>query len=223
MRLVNAELGIQIELKENCMQYLTIEHPDMFAGTVRDIWNQCNGRDGDFLLSEGEKVLPFSKNCFFITNPFAVSCNEKKIITKLYQELNENVLDLYVEQKAELNAQIQQFLHLVLNTVPYNLSSSESVELPELLKIYDVRMESETGDLLELLIDYLRAMKKVCGYKVAVFLNLKQYLDEKQLESLYEICSYEKIYFLNIEGQKSVTSSREKYVIIDKDLCTIDV
>lgn len=152
-----------------------------------------------------------------------MSCNEKKIITKLYQELNENVLDLYVEQKAELNAQIQQFLHLVLNTVPYNLSSSESVELPELLKIYDVRMESETGDLLELLIDYLRAMKKVCGYKVAVFLNLKQYLDEKQLESLYEICSYEKIYFLNIEGQKSVSSSREKYVIIDKDLCTIDV
>lgn len=223
MKLVNSELAIQIELSENYMQYLTIENPSVFAKAVQDIWNQSNGRDGNFLLSEGGKELSFAKNCFFISNPFDVNCNERKIITKLYQELNENALDLYITQKSELNMQIQQFLYAVLNTVPYHLTSNESIEIPELLKAFDVKIYSEAEELLEIIIDYLRAMKRICGYRVAIFLNIKQYLDEKQLKSLYEICSYEKIYFLNIEGAKSVSYDNEKYVIIDKDLCIIDV
>ena len=96
------------------------------------------------------------------------------------------------------------------------------VDIAGLLKLYGVKIESDGVDVLETLIDYLRAISSICNIHVVWMLNLKQFLTEEQVDQLYEFCFYEKIYLINLEGQKNYALKQEKCVIIDKDLCVID-
>ena len=77
--------------------------------------------------------------------------------------------------------------------------------------------------VLEALLDYLRALSCICNIHVVFILNVKQFLTLEEVRQLYESCFYEKIYLINLEGQKNYNLEQEKCVIIDKDLCIIDM
>lgn len=77
--------------------------------------------------------------------------------------------------------------------------------------------------VLEALLDYLRALSCICNIRVAFILNVKQFLTLEEVRQLYEFCFYEKMYLINLEGQKNYNLEQEKCVIIDKDLCIIDM
>ena len=95
------------------------------------------------------------------------------------------------------------------------------LDVTALLKAYDVKMLTEDVDPLEILIDYLRAYSSVCGIRIFVTLNLKYFFTQEQIQQLYEFCFYEKIFLIDLEGQKKYIIETEKYVIIDQDLCLI--
>ncbi len=110
----------------------------------------------------------------------------------------------------------------LLTTVPYYLEMEVDLDVAALLKLYGVKVETDGVDVLETLIDYLRAVSSICNIHVVWMLNLKQFLTEEEVGQLYEFCFYEKIHLINLEGQKSYTLEQEKCVIIDRDLCVID-
>ena len=61
-------------------------------------------------------------------------------------------------------------------TVPYHLDMDIDMDLTGILKLYGVKMESEGVSVLEVLIDYLRALSSICNIHVIWILNLKQFL-----------------------------------------------
>ena len=99
MKLVNAELFLNINIEENKPAVLTIENPKVMTEVIGQLYELCNSGEGDFVLSEGGKQLSFERATEIIINPFLIDYNSRKIQSKLYSELLEAETS-YVEEKA---------------------------------------------------------------------------------------------------------------------------
>ena len=60
-----------------------------FSKYLQELYEQCERKEGKFVLSDNDKELDLSKCVEIIGNPFAVDINNRKILGKLYAELDE--------------------------------------------------------------------------------------------------------------------------------------
>ena len=65
-------------------------------------------------------------------------------------------------------------------------------------------------------------MNQVCGIRIFIAVNLKQYLTENQIFELYKLAKYSKIQLVLIEFHMSGEKMEcEDIYILDKDKCII--
>jgi len=223
MKLIHTGYNLDVEIRENQVTVLSVENPKAYTTLLQDIWSQTQGGEGGFILSEGEEVKSISKVMECVFNPFAIDCNDKRIITKLYQELKEQSNESMLYEGLNLNAQIVSYIEELLNRVPYSLELNVDFDLVNLLKMYGVKVQSYGESLIEKIIEYLRVMNQVCNLQNYVFVGLKQYLETAELEQLYEFAFYEKVNLVIIESMHSPHVKGEKCWLLDKDLCIIDL
>lgn len=223
MRLIHTGYHLELVLQENQIIVLSIENPKAYTDMLHDIWNQVQGENGEFILSEQEKIKNISKEMECIFNPFLLDCNDKKVIAKLYQELREQADSIFIKESILLNSSILEYIDKLFLQVPYALEYKVDFDIMGLLKLYGVKIDSFGESLLDKIVEYLRVMKQVCGVAIYVFIGLKQYLAEDELRKLYEFVFYEKIYLIIIEASHSQSIDGEKCWIFDKDMCIIEL
>lgn len=223
MKLIHSEYDIKIELKENVVNLLVIEDRSIMSELVCELYNQCNGQDGRFILSDNLKELKIGKEISIVLEPFTINCNERKVISKLYQELEGLALEnLYVESM-ELYSDITKYSNELCQMVPYNLTTRSDFTPLDIIKISDVKIEEDDSTLLEKIINYLGVMGSICRIKLVIFVNLKTFLNHEEIDELYKYSNYNKIHLLLIESTYNVDSICEKTIVIDKDKCIIDI
>ena len=122
--LVNTFYNLELRLIENAITVLSVEAPSAYQKIMHDFWQQYNGNEGSFILSENGKELKIQKNVECIYNPFSVNLNDKKILTKLYHELSLQSDSLLQEDGIELRESIISYFDKLLNTVPYAITVS---------------------------------------------------------------------------------------------------
>ncbi len=223
MKLVNSRLGIELELFENQVLNLTIESPERFSEIVYNICMQVEGAEGEFVLSNVEKQIPLEKKASVITNPLMVKCDEKRIISQLYKDLSEKIVMDYSDEFAKVNQHILKFMDLVVNASEYNLTLDVDFQALGIIKYCNVCVDDYGNNLTEKFIDYLKALKMICNTDIVFVLNLKQYFNIDDLKEIYKYCFYAKIYLINIEGIKTNPIEGDRYIILDKDLCILDL
>lgn len=221
MRLIHSEYGIDMEICENEVNLLCIERKTSFTVLIQEMLDQKNGKDGQFILSEKDKIINIAKEVEVIINPFVLDCNEKRVQQKLYQEVYEQAVSNYLPETTELNAEIISYLEKITLSVPYDIIFDLEENIQGMLKIYGVRIEQQTSSLLEKITDYLKILVRMCRIKIFIFVNLKTYLDPEDLKKLYEFAFYEKLNIILIENQVIEKINCEKVCILDKDMCII--
>lgn len=187
------------------------------------LYKQVGGDEGDFVMAEAEKTLSMAKNACIITNPLIVNCEDRRIMNQLYKNLSDHVAKEHFEKFAEVNQHIIGFVDYVINTSEYNLVTDTDFVVANLLKYCNVHISTEYENFAEKFIDYLRAVKTICKLDVVFVINLKQYFNENYLFEIYKFCFYNKIFLVNVENIKSEAIEGDKYVIIDKDLCLLEL
>lgn len=224
MKLVYANYGMEIPLLENQNTVVVVENQKAYAEILEALWNQTNGGSNitGFILSQDEKIKDISKEVEYIFNPFAVECNNKRVLSKLYSELQELVNMNLLQELTEVNQELVNFLDEVIHQVPYPLEFELDLNFQSLLKLYQVKVDIGAGDLLERIIEYLKVMHRICNVRIYAFVGLKQYLQEQEFRQLYEFAAYEKLFLIMLEGRESFRLNSEKYWILDKDLCIIE-
>ena len=110
MKLVNPRLGLEVELSENQVLNITVESPVKFSEVVYHICRQAGGEEGEFILSDIEKELSMGKRTVVINNPLTVNCEEKRILSQLYKNLSEKILEDHFEEFATVNQKVIQFM-----------------------------------------------------------------------------------------------------------------
>ena len=174
-------------------------------------------------MSNGDKSVHLDKGVSVVFNPFSIDVNEKKILTKLMSEMQViSETELYV-QKAELNAAIISLLDEINLRMPYPMTYSLDLDIQQLLKAYSVKVDMQSTSFMEHIVDYVKLGHQVLGIKLYVFLHLKDYLSEEDLEKLYEMVAYEQISVLLLESKMIDKLPQEQWWIVDADNCIIEI
>lgn len=223
MNICSNRFDFELRFDEYMAGVLSIEKPEILSLIIEDLWNQCNGLEGDLLLSDSEGTLPFSKCSVFISNPFAIEINSGKVLKELYKELDYKVQEDHFEEFVEINSKIVLFLDNLEKNCLYPLSFNTELEPSSLFKLYSLKMDWDVCSLLEKLENYLVIMNQVCKIFSFFFLNLKQFLDQNSLMEFYRFANYLHVHIFIIEGQHTQHITGEKGYILDADLCLIEL
>lgn len=218
------DYGLNIDLLETKVYSLVIENPRVYAEIVKDLWSECNGREGGIVFAEADKICKPAVCAELITNPFSVDCNNRKILAKLYSEIAEIVRDEDFAAMEKVNSEIVNLMDLLIQKVPYSLSSNLDMDIEGLLKLYELKVDIEETDCVTYLFEYMKLKKQICKTSCFFVLGLKNYLTDAELQALYRNIFYEKIHLILLEGgQKRDPLPEEKTWIFDKDLCIIEL
>jgi len=221
LKLVYSDYGIEIEFEENKVQVVVVESPVIYSALLRDLWAQLNGDLGGFILSERDKEYKLSQRAEGIFNPFAVNANNKKILTKLYQELKDLANEQLPDKTSLFNATLIEYLDNIVNLVPYHLKYEMTPDVSALFKVYDIGIDTDDGSMLNVLVDYIRALRQICHIDILFLVGIKNYLSEAELLQLYEAAAYEKMYLILFESSDRRLLEYERKLIIDSDCCII--
>lgn len=220
MRIANSRLGLDIMLKENIVSALVVENKRELCYVVENLWNQCNGLEGDFILSN-DKIIKMDKTAHIILNPFSIDFNSKKIINALYFEMS-NVADSHIEEKGEINKRVLELLDDILLSVSYSgVEYNIDFSWSDLFKAYGVKLEEQYVSLLEKTVEYIKVLSKLCGIQVLFLVNYKAYFTKEEIEELYCQANYNKIHIVMIEAGESEKIYGEEVYVIDNDRCFI--
>jgi CRISPR type II-A-associated protein Csn2 len=225
VKLVNTKYNIGISFEENTVNVVYIENTDCFTSLIANLYMQCDGKIGTWILSEADKEFAISKEVELVINPLAVNCNDKRILKALYQSMENTIRENCFDVYSDINARILNFLDEIIGTEPYPIEISLEVAPADLLKLYDVRFCMEHSSLCEQLISYIKIWHQVGHVDIFAFVNLKSYLSDEQYASFCEVAFYEKINLLLFESRYNDRGKLDFEVvqIVDKDLCIINL
>lgn len=221
MKLTYSTYGIIFELEENKVNVCVIEDPTVLVEVVCSLSEQCEGQEGVFVLSEENKVLNIPKNVSFVKEPFSIDCNNRKILTKLYQELERESITGVEEMQGDFYKSYISYITNLCQKSDFLLTFVEKLELQDILKLAEVKIDVQTQSILEKVIEYIKISSNLLNQHIFVFLNLKLFLSEQEIEELYKECFYRKIHLILIEATYQMKRAEEKICVIDKDKCVI--
>lgn len=124
-----------------------LESPEYFSLYLQELFRQCENGEGGFVLSEGNQELDLSKHLEIIMNPFTVEMNSRKILNKLYLNLEKISREEQMYTKTlELTAYIHEYLLQLEQQTDYILSFDDNLEMATLLKAVGVSHEEIEED-----------------------------------------------------------------------------
>ena len=224
MKLVHPDFFFPIEISETEISLLVLENPVCFRNFIREIREQMDGMEGQWVLSEDNKLLKIAKTCELILDPFGLDINQKKVLTSLYDRVEKYVTSsdlLQFWNQAE--SDFQKVTETLLSVSDeFVLINRNDISVVDFLRFMDVRFEKNTDDTIEYMIDYMRILAQTVGTRLFVLCNMKLFFNGQEIGYLYEQAMYHKFYLLLVEGSVPIQKEkREKLLIIDKDNCVI--
>lgn len=224
MKLIHPYLERQIIFEENKVNILTVENQKLFSEIVQEFMGILNGSTGKFVLSEEMDIINFGKVGDLCMDIFSCDVNSKKTITKLYELLREKSVDENFHLKTnELLSRILKYTEdLIFEFEEYELSYNLAIDIATIFKALEIKFDSSNKTYLEKLLDYVYINSEFLSKKLFVFVNLKSFLLEKELEAFYQMMFYKKINILLLENvEREEKLNCEEYHVIDHDLCQI--
>lgn len=223
MKLAHPDWEHTVIFSENQINVITVENKAFFSKLISVLLLQTEGADGDFVLSEDDIVLPISKICDVIINPFSLDFNSKKNLTKIYNLLKISAFDEnHYTLTGELKTQLFKYLDTLLFDFDFPVTYQDDFDFVSLFKAVNIAIDEIGTTLLEKLIHYIRISAELLEIKCFMFVNLKTFLSDSELKELYTFSFYHKVHLLLFEGFfTEKTQPCEKHYIIDNDLCEI--
>lgn len=224
MKLVHPNLSGEI-IKNDCyFSELVVESPILFMKYVKELLDQSNGLEGDFVLSKGDEIINISRKVEVVVNPFSINVNDKKVINKLYLELIKiaNDGDMYLKTNM-INQNIIEYLLVLEQNINTVLKFNNSIDLSSLFKSVNLKFDIsfEDNSFLENVIKYIEILNEILGIDLFVFVNLKSYLEEEKINMIKKEAYYKQINILLIDDSFKYSNDSVNCYIIDSDKCEI--
>ena len=201
---------------------LVIENPLLYRDFVSGMMAQQNGMDGTFVLSCEDEIVDFHKNAEMITDVFCLDpCENKKIVNAIQRELAAIANHEIPHELAELHGRIHAILSNVIFSCGLDLTFDEINDISPIIKLYNVRPDTEGNSLLEMLLFYIELCEKYLKKKLFIILNLHACCSREELDCFFKDAVYHKYKILLLETHIEDISKYEKVLIVDKDMCEI--
>ena len=222
MKLIHPDLSKAIISDCVAFSEWVLESPEYFSLYLQELFRQCENGEGGFVLSEGNQELDLSKHLEIIMNPFTVEMNSRKILNKLHLNLEKISREEQMYTKTlEFTAYIHEYLLQLEQQTDYILSFDDNLEMATLLKAVGVSHEEIEEDFFERLVRYVKISVEVLSTKIFVFVNIRSYLTDYQVQALVKEIQYQEAKIILMESQEKGCLKGGMRYIIDRDGCEI--
>lgn len=201
MKLAYVDMENVIELDYRKATEWIIESPALFQKYVHLLNLQAEGEEGGFVLSDDDIILDISKYVEIVVSPFALDFEDRRIQKKLYLQLQKTAYgeEMFIDTQ-KLNADLQSYIFRLESICGYDIEIDTAMDVQQLFKALGVKMEGGEYDFSEKLAQYMKLMSELMGKKVLVFINIRSYLENEQIQELikneyYNVCACEALHF----------------------------
>ena len=222
MKLVHSETPYALlESNSKCSEWI-VENPETFSSYIQEIMQQCRGEDGRFVLSQGEKELDIAKNVEVIFDIFSVDCNDRRILSKLYAQLEQLAYgEMFYVRTRELAQRLQAYVMDLEQETDHILNMEQMLDLPAILKALGVKFESLEDVFFERMIRYMKLMSSILNKKLFILINARSFISDAQMQMLIDELKYQDFKILFVESFARDCIPSVQRCIIDKDNCVI--
>lgn len=206
--------------REDKVNIILIENQDLFVELLVDLNDQLNGKKGEAVLSLDNVPIPISNNLEIITEFIPFSVNFNNLTSELHNQLNNIALseEYYIESK-KLEMDIINFIFKINSEIDFNLEFDEELDFKKILKLIKAKFEENKEKLSEQIIEYMKIVREYDCDKCFVLVDIRNYINDKEIDEFYKLILYNKLRVLIISGGDRTKSDYEEKFIIDADLC----
>lgn len=222
MRISNSIIDISYESQENIAKVIVIENPKVFYQMGEELEHLMLNEECSWIASENDGTKLSPSKIDVIYTPFNIELNSKKILNKIYKDIDDEINQNLFSDKELITSSILKLVETASQNLFYNLEYNFECDFKDILKTFQVKLACECTGLLEKLVEYVKISNEVCGIECIFFINLKNYLDTEELRMLYKEAFYNKITLVLLEFNQAEQLDCEHTVLIDKDLCLIE-
>ena len=181
-------------LDDNVVTEWVIEAPEEFTRYVQELYMQCEGAAGDFVLSDGEKELGITKNVEFLDSVLDLDVNERKILGKLYADLEQLAYsEKFVVRTQEMIQYLRTYIFELEQETDFMLDVDDGVDMSAIFKGNGVKLETVETGILEKIVHYIKVVRLLLKKQVFVFVNVRSYLTVRQVEQLIKEAAYQEV------------------------------
>jgi CRISPR-associated protein Csn2 len=227
MKFKHSEWENRLWLSPQKLNYIAVERQDKLYEYAVELFGQCDGNDGRFVLSRNNDMLVLEKTCETISDFVGLKLNGKKTANLLLKKCMSTAAEPeFAKKLAEINTQLSDFCSQIIENIGYSVTLEEDFDCNSLLKLFSIKIEENYTSLLEKLVSYINLTVELKGIKVVVLPLSRSYLDDKDIAELFYHCRYQDICLLLLENQwkNNIIDARgnspeQGGLIIDCDLC----
>ena len=198
MKLAHPNLAGQLRLNNEKPCVWVIESPEDFSSYTQELFRQCDGEEGRFVLSEEEKEKEISK----YSELSGLAAGEEMYMRT--QEMKNNLLTYFLELE---------------HASSYILETDAELDITAIFKALGVRFSDYADDYIGNLNQYIKIMAELMHKKVIVLVNIGSFVSEENLRQIVQNAVCNEISLLMIENVQRELKDWACQYIIDKDRC----
>lgn len=222
MKLAHIALENQIDFKDDKIVFWDIEDTQIYYEFVRELKNQIDGEDGNFVLSNNLKSLKLDSSAEIIAGPFDMAFDSKKIANLISKRIVKTAVeDEYFIKFQTIEKSIMEYLrNLIIDAdLPVEVGP---IEIENLIKASSFKT-SESNSFYDNLVNYVSLLLNLSKPKLLILVDIKRYIKPESFTKFLHFLKYEDINVLFIDCclNKFSNNSARTY-FLDKDHCEFE-
>ena len=212
-----------IIFKEEYINVLQIQDKKLFTNVINSLNDNINNIEDTkerIIILDNDIEIKIEKEVLMIIDVFNIDFNQKKIQSALYNKI-EKIYKQEFERMSEFQTIFQKLQLNVLdvfNEFPFEFNYKESIGIQEYLKLLGLKISNNKGKITDTIFSLIDVIEYLSVAKLLVFVNLKLYLSDDELNEIYKYAMYKKVNILLIEtGEEKEPLENEKILYIDSD------
>lgn len=223
MRLINADMFIDLVNMEDNIYFFIIESPTLFYNIVKGLKDQIDGLDGNFVLSDNNVPLEIKDSLHLILDPISLDFKDKKIVTKIQELLiNQAIDEAHFDETSQLIKNLEKYANNLGFDFDGEVSNKELITPSKLIKFLKFELDYSYDTFEEMILEYILTVNRYLGIDVFGFVNLFDFLETNQIERLIKEIknNHISVFFLESHDLSIIINGFTK-IIIDSDFCQI--
>ncbi|MBQ2639121.1 type II-A CRISPR-associated protein Csn2 [Candidatus Saccharibacteria bacterium] len=223
MRLTHVSIDKQIEWNENNhINELIVESPTFFREIIGEMKFDTS-KEAKLNIFDDKKGINPSSDVDVIFNPVELDFNQRKVNATLMKILVKVSIseDFYMSTN-KFKTKIIKYLNEIVNSEDFGFEiGADDFSIDQIAKAVNFHIVGDEDDFVELITDYLEVMTELGGIRLFVFVGLRGYLKDEELERFVKNLKDRQVDVLLLENVDRGVVKEISRVVIDRDLCEI--
>ena len=201
---------------------VVIENAAAFAEILRDIASSIEGNSEQSVLFDRDKMLSFSTLAELLSSFFPFEVNRKTLLNKITASLEkEALLPENYQMTMEMISSTERYLSSLAEAFDCNLTFGK-ISPSSIIKASGLEIIEDYTSLPEKLLDYFELVREFEREKVFFTVNLRSYLNVRDVESFFESIVLHDFSVIMFENKEYSKNKWENRLILDEDWCIIE-